>query len=183
VVHRRHERAGGALGGGRVEIKRASEPEDHALGCSRGGWGSKLYLVSDGAGVPLAACVTAGQAHESTQFERLMPEVRPPRRERWPGKAAGDKGYSYPRVRRGLARRGIDAVIPQRSDEVDRDGDLGLDRRAYRRRSAVERCVGWLKECRRVGTRFDKLAGSFMAFVRLAFIQRYLRLLDPSDRT
>lgn len=62
-------------------------------------------------------------------------------------------------------------------------GDLGLDRRAYRRRSAVERCVGWLKECRRVGTRFDRLAGSFMAFVRLAFIQRYLRLLDPSDRT
>jgi transposase len=64
-----------------------------------------------------------------------------------------------------------------------RDGDLGLDRRAYRRRSAVERYVGWLKECRRVGTRFDKLAGSFMALVRLAFIQRYLRLLEPSDRT
>jgi len=28
----------------------------------------------------------------------------------------------------------------------------------------------------------DKLAGSFMAFVRLAFIQRHLRLLDPSDK-
>ena len=112
-----------------------------------------------------------------------MQEVRPPRRERWPRKAAGDKGYSYPRVRRWLARRGVDAVIPQRSDQAMRDGDLGLDRRAYRRRSAVERSVGWLKECRRVGTRFDKLAGSFMAFVRLAFIQRYLRLLDPSDRS
>jgi transposase len=163
--------------------ERAGEPEDHALGRSHGGWGSKLHLVSDGAGVPLATCVTAGQAHESTQFERLMQEVLPPRRERWPGKAAGDKGYRYPRVRHWLARRGIEAVIPQRSDEVERDGDLGLDRRAYRRRSAVERCVGWLKECRRVGTRFDKLAGSFMAFVRLAFTQRYLRLLDPLDRT
>ncbi len=41
-----------------------------------------------------------------------MQQVRPSRRERWPGKAAGDKGYSYPRVRRWLARRGIDAVIP-----------------------------------------------------------------------
>jgi hypothetical protein len=29
----------------------------------------------------------------------------------------------------------------------------------------------------------NKLAGSFMAVVRLAFIQRYLRLLDSSDRT
>ena len=74
-------------------------------------------------------------------------------------------------------------MIPQRSDEVERDGDLDLDRRAYRRRSAVERCVGWLKECRRVGNRFDELAGNFMAFVRLVFIQRYLWLLDPSDRT
>jgi hypothetical protein len=72
VVHRRHERAGGALGGGRVEGERPDEPEDHALGRLRGGWRSKLRLVSDGAGVPLAACVTAGQAHESTQFERLM---------------------------------------------------------------------------------------------------------------
>jgi transposase len=36
---------------------------------------------------------------------------------------------------------------------------------------------------RRVGTRFNKLAVSVMAFVRLAFIQRYLRLLDPSDTT
>lgn len=42
---------------------------------------------------------------------------------------------------------------------------------------------GLLKERRRVGTCFDKLAGSFMAFVRLALVQHYLRLLDPSDRT
>jgi transposase len=66
---------------------------------------------------------------------------------------------------------------------VERDSDLGLDRRACRRRIAVERCVRWLKECRLVGTRFDKLADSFTALVRLAFIQRYLQLLDPPDRT
>jgi hypothetical protein len=41
--------------------------------------------------------------------------------------------------------------------------------------------VGWLKENRHVGTRFDKLAESFMAFVTLACIRRYLRLLHPSD--
>ena len=46
----------------------------------------------------------------------------------------------------------------------------------------MEQCVGWLKECRRVGTRFDTLAGSFLSFMKLAIIQRYLRVLDPSDR-
>ena len=74
------------------------------------------------------------------------------------------RATAIPRVRHWLARRGMDAVVPKRSDEV-------------------ERRVGWINEFRRVGTRFNKLAGSFMAFVRLALIQRHLRLLDPSDRT
>lgn len=110
-----------------------------------------------------------------------MEKVRPPRRTGWPRKAAGDKGYSYPKVRRWLERRLIQAVIPQRSDQVRRDGRLPLDKKAYRRRARVENSVGWLKENRRVGTRYDKLADSFLAFVNLAIIRRYLRLLAPSD--
>ena len=43
----------------------------------------------------------------------------------------------------------------------------------------TERCVGWLKECRAVGTRFDKLAVNYLATVNLAMIQRYLRMLAP----
>ena len=61
-----------------------------------------------------------------------------------------------------------------------------FDREAYRRRSVVEQCVGWLKECRAVGTRFDKLAVNYEATVKLAMIQRYLRKLtavtDSPDR-
>ena len=78
------------------------------------------------------------------------------------------------------------ALIPQRSDQIEHEGRRQLDRRAYRRRSKVENSVGWLKENRRVGTRYDKLASSFLAFVNLAIIRRYLRILapdDPSDRT
>ena len=37
------------------------EPDDHALGRSRGGWGSKLHVVTDGKGLVLAVTVTAGQ--------------------------------------------------------------------------------------------------------------------------
>lgn len=46
----------------------------------------------------------------------------------------------------------------------------------------IERGVGWLKECRGVATRYEKLAVNFLAMVKLAMIQRYLRLLVPSDR-
>ena len=45
----------------------------------------------------------------------------------------------------------------------------------------VEQCVGWLKEFRRIGTRYEKLAVNFLGMIRLAIIARYLRLLDSSD--
>jgi transposase len=54
-----------------------------------------------------------------------------------------------------------------------------LSRRKYRRRNTVERCIGWLKCCRRIATRHEKLATTFLAMVKLAMIQRCLRLLDP----
>jgi transposase len=92
---------------------------------------------------------------------------------------AGDKGYSYPRIRRWLRAHGIKAVIPRRSNE--RPGRGPFDKQSYRRRSVIEQCVGWLKECRRIGTRFEKLAISFVAMFTLAMIQRYLNLLF-SDR-
>jgi transposase len=90
---------------------------------------------------------------------------------------AGDKGYSYPRIRRWLRRHGIQAVIPRRQDQRPDDGRVKFDRDAYKRRAVVEQCVGWLKESRALATRFDKLAVNYLATVKLAMIQRYLRLL------
>jgi len=72
--------------------------------------------VTCGNGVPLAATVTAGQAHESKSFEGVMNAVRPKRRR--PMWVLGDKGYSYPRIRKWCERRGIWDVIPQRSDQL-----------------------------------------------------------------
>lgn len=129
--------------------------------------------MTDARGVPLGALVTAGQAHESTHFEAVMDTVRIARRRR-PDAVAGDKGYSAARIRRWCAKRGIEAVIPSKRGERPRP----LDRRKYRRRNVVERCIGWLKCCRRIATRHEKLATSFLAMVKLAMIQRCLRLLE-----
>ena len=95
-----------------------------------------------------------------------------------PKRLAGDKGYSYPGVRRWLSDRGIEAVIPYRSDQLAQHKGLPLifDRAAYRKRNAIERCIGWLKECRRFAMRYEKLAENFLAMLDLAFIQRYLKI-------
>jgi transposase len=157
-----------------------SEPADHGLGRSRGGYGSKIHLVCDGKGLPMAVTVTAGQRHESPQFEAVMGRVRVPRKRgrprRRPRRLAGDKGYSYPRIRRCLRRPGIVAVIPTRKDQKRRPG---FDEATYRRRNVVERCLGWMKDRRRPATRFEKLAENFLAMVKLAMLERLLKALLP----
>lgn len=146
-----------------------------------------MHLVTDGQGLPLAAEVTPGQQHESRCFETLMNAVRVPqdvgRPKCRPQRLAGDKGYSYPRIRRWLRRHKIEAVIPQRSDQIakHRGRPLKFDKDAYRQRSIIERCIGWLKECRRLATRFEKLAVNFLAMIKVAILERYLKIAF-SDR-
>ena len=74
--------------------------------------------------------------------------------------------------------RGIKQVILHKDNEQARhDPAVRFDRQAYRNRCVVEHCVGWLKENRRIGTRFEKLAVNFLAMLQLAIIKRYLKLL------
>jgi len=148
-----------------------------------GRWSTaRRSLVTDGQGLPLAAVITPGQAHESKSFEDSLNAVRiphcgPGRPRRRPTALSADKGYSYRRIRHWLHRHKIQSVIPQRSNQVGRiGGHRGFDKAKSRRRNVVERCVGWLKECRRVATRFEKLAVNDLGMIDLAIIQRLLRV-------
>lgn len=129
--------------------------------------------------------MTAGQVHESTQLETVVARFvasRKSRRRRKPRKLAGDKAYSVGRIRNWLKAWGIEAVIPHKDNQQARhDPTVAFDKQSYRRRSVVEQCVGWLKEYRRIATRFEKLAVHYHGMLQLAMIRRYLRLLF-SDR-
>ena len=129
--------------------------------------------------------MTAGQVHESTRLESVVAAYigsRKNRRRKKPRQLAADKGYSVERLRDWLKDRGIRPVIPHKDNEKARhDPKVKFDKEAYCRRAVVEQCVGWLKECRRVGTRFEKLAVHFHGMLQLAMIRRYLKLLF-SDR-
>ena len=47
----------------------------------------------------------------------------------------------------------------------------------YRARNLVERFFNKIKQCRRVATRYDKLATNYLAFIQLASIRLWLRAL------
>ena len=57
---------------------------------------------------------------------------------------------------------------------------MKFDREAYRQRNVVERCIGWMKENRRVAIRYEKLAINYLGMLKLAMIQRYLASAFPN---
>jgi transposase len=164
------------------------EPDDHALGRSRGGWSTKLHLAVDTAGYPLAAAVTAGQAHDSPQMIGLLESIAVPRlgggraRKR-PGRVLADRAYSSRANRTWLRQRQIKATIPEPADQIagrKRRGATGgrppaFDADRYRDRSSIERTIARLKQHRAVATRYDKLAVSYLACVHIAIISNWLR--------
>ena len=144
--------------GGR-KAAQMQEPPDHALGRSRGGFGTKVHLVCDSHGFILAIHVTAGQAHESKAFEPTMA-----RRLLHERPLAGPPGGGQ-----GLQLPGDPALVPAAADrggDPDAEGPAArerFDRARYRRRNIVERVVGWYKEYRALGARHEKLAVNYVA--------------------
>lgn len=105
-----------------------------------------------------------------------QPRGRPRSR---PKRLTADRAYSNQRIRHWLRQHRITAVIPpkKRRGRPKAGRPISYNHMHYRGRNVVERCIGWLKECRSVGTRFEKLAVNYLMMVKLAIITRYLRLL------
>jgi transposase len=148
-----------------------------------GGFSTKIHFLSDRNGLPLEACLTPGQTHESTQIETVLEQVvmarASGRMRRRRKRLAAERAYDAQPIRHWLGLRGICPVIPtkRRTGKRKRGRPVTYNRAHYRRRRTIEQCIGWLKECRAVATRYQKLALNYLGMVKLAFIERYLRLL------
>lgn len=157
------------------------------MGRSRGGWTTKIHLAVDKAGRPLAIRLTPGQAGDNPELIPLLDDIDVPVRDgaaptdrSRPDTVVADKAYSHPSTRMALRRRGIKACIPERSDQIEhrrRKGSTGgrppkFDAGVYRGRNVVERAFNRMKEWRGIGTRYDKLALTYLGGVVLAAIVR-----------
>lgn len=195
-ARRRRPQKGAAAGDELEDPARAAAGQ--ALGRSRGGLTTKIHLACDGRGLPLAVVLTPGNVNDSTVFDEVMDALKVPRvgagrPRRRPDAVIADKAYSSRAIRQALRRRGIRAVVPERSDQKAnrvRRGQAGgrppaFDRELYKARNVVERCFNRLKQFRSIATRFDKLAARYRAGVHLGSLILWLRepAQDPlSDR-
>jgi len=131
----------------------------------RGKPGSKLHLVCDGGGLPLAVVVTAANVADTTMLAAVVgdiPPIRTPsgRRRVRPASVHADKGYDSAANRAWLRRRGISPRIARRG--IESSARLG------RHRWKVERSLSWLSCWRRLQVRWDRDSGRFFAFVLVA---------------
>jgi len=88
-----------------------------------------------------------------------------------PDRLAADKAYSSGVIRSALRRRGIEPVIPTKSNERP---DPRFDRDAYRERNRIERLINKLKQFRRIATRYEKRAVNYLAMITIAAILLWL---------
>jgi len=81
------------------------------------------------------------------------------------------KGYDSDDVRTSLLLKGILPVIPPKANRKE---PIACDFRAYKDRNRVERMFNKLKQFRRIATRYDKTAVSFLGFLALAAAKIWL---------
>jgi transposase len=131
-------------------------------------------VLVDGAGTPLGLHVAAASPAEVTLLDATLATVHVPRAHRAgrprqrPDRLIADRGYDSNAVRAALDTRGIQPIIPARSNNRRATHQDGRCLRRYRRRWIVERSNAWLYNFRRLVARYERSAEIYTALVHLA---------------
>ena len=82
----------------------------------------------------------------------------------------GDRGYDANWLRQALRTRGIRPCIPGRAGRIIA---IRHDKKTYRDRQRGEIMFGRLKDWRRIHTRYDRCAHTFMSAIALAAVMLF----------
>ena len=136
----------------------AGGQQAQGMGRTKGGLNTKLHAATDEHAQPQSLVLTAGQEADVTHAATLLENAAG-------AHALMDRAYDSDALRALIAAKGMKACIPPRSN---RNHPASYDVELYKQRHHVENFFEKLKRCRRIATRYDKTASSFMAFVLIA---------------
>lgn len=139
--------------------------------CHRGN-GTRILLLTDRQGTPLAAYTTAANHNEVNTIETLVDQpTAAPRPERLLYDKAADADW----LRQALDARGIELICPHRGNRTKAPTQDGRSLRRYRHRWMIERTISWLHNCRRLITRWEWYPELFEGFVHLSCLYTILK--------
>ncbi len=142
--------------------------EERAIGRSRGGPTTKIHMACDAHGNPIDFEITGGETHDAKAAPEIIRKI---------DKAdnfIGDKGYDSEEIRDQARSRGMNPVIPRKSNSKKPNPEF--DSFLYKMRHLVENLFARLKHYRSIATRFEKLARNFKALVYLACSMIWMRV-------
>jgi transposase len=156
---------------------RPGETRGTGIGKTKAGKGSKVMVVADGQGLPLGLYVASAHPHESQLVDATLATVRVPQRRgrprTRPKELVADRAYDSQAIRQCLRRRGIKPTIPtveRRKRRTPTRGRPVKTGASYRQRWKVERCCGWMDNCRRLVVRYERAVEHYHAFCLIAII-------------
>ena len=162
---RQHRYPGPSLGSWR---KRGTQRQ--GFGRSKGGFTTKIHLIANAHGLPVRAEISGGEVSDFKGFDALVDDDLPEARV-----FIADRGYDSDHIRSVIARRGGTPVIPGRANRKE---PILVDGITYALRNRVERCFNKLKCSRRMATRYDKTADSYLGFIHIAAARIWVRSLS-----
>ena len=131
------------------------------MGRSRGGLTTKIHAATLDENRSVVLQLTPGQSSDCAQFDSIYDALPA---DNVLESAALDKGYDADRIRERLTLDGVEPVIPGRSNRTEA---IAYDHSRYARRNLVERFFNKLKQFRRIATRYEKHAHTFLAMLHL----------------
>ena len=145
--------------------------KEQLMGRSRGGLTSKIHAVVDTNGMPLRLALTTGEAHDNRLVLTLLSSLKSG------AMLLGDRGFDADWIRALVSQHGAWANIPPKRNRKE---PICFSPHLYRARNLVERFFNKIKQCRRVATRYDKLAANYLAFIQLTSIRLWLRVIEST---
>ncbi|MCP3463217.1 IS5 family transposase [Bradyrhizobium sp. CCGUVB23] len=141
---------------------RISRNRRQSMEMSRGGLTRKIDAVVDNNGLPVRLALSPGEAHDVRLAGKLLSRLKSG------SMLLADRGYDADWIRELAMKKGAWANIPPKRNRND---PICFGPHLYRARNQVERFFNRIKQCRRMATRYDRLAGNYLAFVQLASIR------------
>ena len=149
------------------------------MGKTKRGKGTKWMVLVDGQGLPLGVRLESASPGEATLAEATLAEVRVPRAKgrprQKPKRVIADRAYDSDPLREWLKKRGIELIVPYRSNSRHRRYEDGRKLRRYKRRWIIERTNAWLHCYRGLATRWARYSFMYVGFVYISFIHMALQ--------